>query len=717
VSAHRTHLAFLLHMHQPLYVDPETGRAAMPWVRLHGARSYLDVAWLLEQFPRVSLTVNFVPSLVQQLEAVVAGAPDAYEELARQPSWTPDERVLLLKSFFSVHWARNIEPRPRYRELLEKRGRKVPDGELPERARQFTDGELRDLTVLFHLAWLGFAARAIDPTIAALEKKGRDFNEADLATALAAGRAACAKVLPLYRALAARGQVELSSSPYYHPIVPLLVDSEVAHRAMPGAHLPERFSWPLDARLQIARGRDAHEKTFGAPPRGMWPPEGSLSPEAIAVYHSEGIGWLATDEGNLWRSLSSHGGAPRSALYRPYRTGGLEVVFRDRDLSDRIGFSYAFGDTQPGVDDLLGRARHAGYEASGSDDPPLVSVILDGENPWEAYPGSGEPFLRALFTSLEKADDLRATSIGGHLAAHPAREELAQVHSGSWIDSDFHIWIADPVKNRAWDLLSTARRQFQRAVDGGAGKDRTEPALEHLLAAEGSDWFWWFGEPFHSAEDATFDRLFRAHLAAAYRALGETPPTHLAEPVDRRAAGEEARQPRGLTTPIVDGKVSSYFEWLDAGCYDVPRGAAMAQGPLVTALRFGYDRARLYLRLDPTVEGRTRLAGATVEILVRDLGREVRLTGPITASTLRMQSRAREGEARFADGGAVGAMAFAEIVEVAVPFASIGFAAGARFEVVVSLLDGEVLLGRYPRDLPLALRVPDENFAADHWSV
>jgi len=715
-----THLAFLLHMHQPLYVDPATGRAAMPWVRLHGARGYLDVAWLLEQHPRVSMTVNFVPSLVEQLRAAADGEIDAYAELALRPSWSPDERRRLLERFFSVHWARSVETRPRFRELLEKRGRSPSPDELAERARSFTDGELRDLTVLFHLAWIGFAARAADPTVEELEKKGRDFDEADLRAALESIRVACARVLPLWRRLAERGQVELSSSPYYHPIAPLLVDSDCAARAMPGAPLPPRFAFPVDAREQIARARALHEETFGAAPRGMWPPEGSLSPEAVAIYRAEGVAWLATDEGNLWRSLDAveGGGQPRGALYQPWRFDGVDLVFRDRELSDRIGFSYAFGEPAASVEDLLGRVRAAASAAPQDGAPPLVSIILDGENPWEAYAGNGEPFLRALFSSLEEASDLRAVSIAAHLDEHPSRAALGRLHSGSWIDSDFHIWIADPEKNRAWELLGHARRRLERAIDAGAPPAAVEKARAHLLAAEGSDWFWWFGEPFHSNEDALFDRLFRAHLAAAWSALGDAVPSELEEPVAGCGGPSRAvREPRGLIRPTVDGRVGSYFEWIDAGRYDVERGSAMAEAPLVTQIHFGFDERNLYVRLDPAPGARDRLRRATVEILLRDDERELVLSAPIDARSLALRERLLDGATSFVERGACGELAFDEIVEASAPFAALRLAPGARAGLAVRLVEDGVQLARHPRESHLPLAVPDDNFAADHWTV
>ena len=693
-------------MHQPQYVDPRTGRALLPWVRLHGARGYLDVASLLEEYPAMRLTVNFVPSLVQQLEEVVAGAPgkeDEWQRIAELESWNDEERAFAVERFFSLNWDRSVRPRPRYAELLEQRERKQP----------FSDGDVRDLTVLFNLGWLGFAARKGDADIAALEQQGRNFSRQDLALVIARQRAACARVLPLYRQLAARGQVELSASPFYHPILPLVIDSEQARRARPDAELPPPFAWPVDAAAHITRGADAHARAFGSRPRGMWPPEGSVSPEAVAAYARAGVGWLATDEGNLWRSLAAELPHGRGDLYRVWRHGGVDLVFRDREISDKIGFAYAHGDADAAVADLMARARVcADASTAPAGEPALVPIFLDGENPWESYPGLGEPFLRALFSSLSSDPELKPASIGQHLDEAPARRELARLHSGSWIDSDFHIWIGDPVKNRAWTLLGRARARFERAVAEGLSAPQRDAAWERLLAAEGSDWFWWFGDPFHSMEDALFDTLFRAHLAGAYQALGLPPPRELDEPVaaHRPLADATVSAPYSFISPHIGGQ--RFYDWQGAGHYRVPRGAAMADTPLVSNIFFGFDRAQLYLRLEPADGRAAELAAAAVELHLSVGPR--RLLVRSTGSGVLVDEA--DGDKRSA---AVGEAAHGRTVELAVPFLRLGVKAGERLAFNVRLLsaDTQAPLARYPADGALTLTVPGDGFEAENWSA
>src|SRR5216684_2177684 len=423
---------FLWHLHQPEYRDPQTGRPILPWVRQHASRAYTDMAAALERHPQVKAVANWAPSLLSQLEAYVAGTQDADEQLARKPaeSLAPEERAHVLREGFSADWNVWVRPVARYSELLDKRGTDLRQIDLLERQAAFTAQELRDLQVQFVLAWMGFTARREEPRISELVAKERGYTEEEKIAAVDAQRRIASRIVPRWRELAERGQVEITCSPFYHPILPLIVDSDSARRAMPAASLPPRFSYPQDAREQVLRGIERARVEFGQAPHGMWPSEGSVSPEVIDLLAACGVRWCATDQGILERSELELGSALPDgypAHYHPYLAGAdhaVTVLFRDRELSDRIGFRYAKSDPREAAQDLISRIADTEPEA-------LVTLALDGENPWEHYPGSGEGFLEALYRGLA-GGAVRTVLPRDELREHPARARIARLHSGSW---------------------------------------------------------------------------------------------------------------------------------------------------------------------------------------------------------------------------------------------------------------------------------------------
>ena len=475
-------------MHQPDYTDPVDQQPVMPWVRLHATRGYLDVPVLAAEH-NARFTLNVVPSLLDQLEAYVNGGTDHWELLSRKPAetLTSEERAIVCTRFFHGHpTMRTLSPR--YRELEARRD------------TLHAPSDLRDLQMWSNLAWMGVVARR-DPFIAGLIAQDRDYSHGQVLAMLDAQRALVARVLPLWRSAP-----EVSLSPYNHPILPLLVNFEHARRSLP--HVPEgsvQFAWPDDARRQVREGLDRVEAVLGRRPDGMWPSEGSVGPEVAAICAAEGIRWLTTDEGVLHRSNRDHDATVRHAWW--VESAGLHIVFRDQELSDRIGFQYANWDGTHAADDLLNRVGTSG----------IVPIILDGENPWESYPDAGEAFLNRLFASG------RVCSIGDALASMP-KSTIRHLHTGSWIGADLGIWAGDPMDRAGWRRLAALRAAWEEA-------GRPESVWPHLRAAEGSDWFWWYGPEHHTEMRDLFDRLFNAHLEAGWRAMGRTPPEELSRPV------------------------------------------------------------------------------------------------------------------------------------------------------------------------------------------
>ena len=707
---------FLWHLHQPEYRDALTGQPLLPWVRMHATRAYTDMAAALERHERVRGVANWAPSLLLQLEAYVAGrAVDKDETIARKPvdSLPPAERAHVLKESFSVDWDLWVKPVPRYADLLARRGSDLRRVDLLRSQDAFTDQELIDLEVHFILGWMGFAARREEPLVAELVKKERLFTEAEKLALLDAQRRIAGKIVPRWSALAKRGQVELTCSPMYHPILPLLIDSDSARRAMPDATLPPRFHHPEDAREQVLRGLAHLEKTFGVRPVGIWPSEGSVSPEVLELFGQCALSWCATDQGILERSEVTS--APRTHTV-PWMCGSVAMFFRDRDLSDRIGFRYARAEPKAAVEDLLSRV---GAAPDGS----TVTLALDGENPWEHYPRSGEEFLDALYSALEReAHGVRAVLPRDLLRESRPAGAVSRLHSGSWIDANFRIWIGHPEDNQAWTLLGQARAVLAHAErEGRASPEQLERAREAALAAEGSDWFWWYGDDFQTENAPEFDALFRANVAQIYRQLGLAVPDRLGKPIiashkDRTQAQAIVTPPRRLIQPLIDGHAYGFYEWSGAGTYrpGASVGGSMYQGSGVFAqLWFGFSPRDLFLRLDPM-----RGADWTGELRIL-LSRE----GPTALSQreeklLRMPLRAAD-ECRVADerGRPGGEGRCGSIVEIALPLKDLGFAPGDRFHLLVRLLREDAEADRLPRYGDLELEVPDESFERVHWHV
>ncbi|MDP3716877.1 MAG: glycoside hydrolase family 57 protein [Acidobacteriota bacterium] len=615
-------LALLWHMHQPFYEDLATGEHILPWVRLHAIKDYWGMVALMGEFPGVRATFNLVPSLVVQVQAFAEDrASDRHLAAGLKPAeaLTADEAGWLVANGFHAPYGRMIAPYPRYAELHAAR----------LAGAAFTPADLRDLQVWHKLAWIDPDWLARDPRLVELIARDRDYTEADKVALRQIELELLRLVVPAYREAGERGQVELACSPFYHPILPLLHDSDVGLGTHPGAGRPRtRFARPDDARTQIERALAFHADTFGRRPAGMWPSEGSVSDAAVALLAESGVTWIATDEDILARSLGvalprdEFGHALRpEILYRPYRLGaaGPVALFRDHALSDRIGFHYQSWDAGAAAADFVDRVRTAGHRfaAATGGEVGTVSVILDGENAWEHYPGGGRPFLRALYSALAAAGDIRTVTMA-EAASGPA-VPLASVHAGSWINADFYIWMGHRDDHRAWSQLAEARDTFDRHA-GGVAADRRDQAFEELLIAEGSDWFWWYGDDHSSDHDQEFDELFRLHLRNAYAALGVPVPDELyVSNISTGAATELS--PAGVVSVRLDGRATSYLEWAGASRPSLVRPAGamheVAAASPITELLVGFDAsAGLCLRLAGPVVGLLSSGSATLVVLV-----------------------------------------------------------------------------------------------------
>ncbi len=722
----RVRLAFLWHMHQPLYREPVTGEYLLPWVRLHATRAYTDMAWMLDRHPAIRCTVNFTPVLLEQLEDYAEGrAHDRWLELTACPAadLTLDQRAAILRSFFMVGWEHNIQPLPRYWEILQKRGREIRHVDLHRLARTFTEAELTDLQVLFNLSWCGFGALADDEGLRALRDKGSDYDRADVEYLLAAQRKILAGVVPRWRRLAERGQVELSSTPYFHPILPLVCDSDSALRALPGLALPYRFAHPEDAHWHVREAIALHTRIFGAPPAGMWPAEGSVSPEALEVLAQEGVRWAASDEGVLLHSLDGSATRLRS-LYRPWRVsagagGAVRMLFRDRSLSDVIGFTYAKVPARDAAADFVANVQTCGgaWTEAGLQGAATVGVFLDGENAWEHYPSSGRDFLDGLYRGLEAASDVETVTMT-EATSGAEGDVIQRIHSGSWIESSYRIWIGHHEDMEAWTALGHARDSVAAAEEARQiAPEALAAARRHIYAAEGSDWFWWYGEDFSTELAVEFDSLFRGHVARAAMLAGAAPPREALEPIKRTGAvvdgdAKPLREPTVLLSPRIDGRETTYFEWQGGGLYrpGQHRGSMYGGAQAFCALHFGFDLGALYVRLDPAESpARSAEVATSLRISVHAADRTLEVALPVAPG-----AGVQPGRHADADAGEV---CFGEVLEAAVPFAPLGLKPGAHAAFTVHVLRGEVEVERLPRYGFVVFVVPDADFERIHWRV
>ncbi|MFH1390019.1 MAG: glycoside hydrolase family 57 protein [Candidatus Margulisiibacteriota bacterium] len=720
-------LALVWHMHQPFYKDLVTGEYFMPWVRMHAVKDYYDMVAVLDRFPDVHVTFNLVPSLLLQIEDYVHNnATDVLLDLTRKnPSdLTQAEKVSLLQYFFMANWETMVNPYPRYRDLLLKRGRFVSQAELAKVAKRFSPQELLDLQVWFNLAWFGFIYRHEDPVVKELLVKGKYFSSDDKKAVIQKQWEVMGKIIPKYKELSDRGQIELTTTPFYHPILPLLCDTNSAKEAMPLAKLPpSAFQHPEDAAAQISQAVDYFAERFGSKPAGMWPSEGSVSEAVIPLVARAGIKWLATDEGILERSLHKiemRGRAMAAAdLYQPYLVehDGAEVamIFRNHFLSDQIGFVYQRWAINDSLRDFASHLRNIRISLPDDGKNYLVPVILDGENAWEYYPDGGKNFLESFYQSLSDSKEIRTVRVSDYLKENPPQRKLTRLFAGSWINSNFKIWIGHDEDNLAWDYLNKARLALEPFK-----KEDQPVAWQELFIAEGSDWCWWYGDDHSSENDHLFDALFRKHLRNIYTLIGRVPPKYLDNPIKQmNAFVRPLKEPSYLINPVLDGEVTSYYEWLSAGVYDISkaRGAMHQSETLLRDIHFGYSLTDLYIRLGLNIsmysEEAKTFSFAVVFTHQVDRKYEIgfdRTKGYFAAHLYRMENHAWVLDREMRCG-------IAKIIELGVPFAALGVKPNDRLEFVVVISKDGQEVERWPKGGGINVTVPSDTYEQEQWSV
>ena len=717
-------------MHQPQYRDRATGRYLLPWTRLHALKDYWGMVKILEEFPDVHATFNIVPLLAEQIEEYVGGR---FQEpwfdivFAHAGSLQPEQKREALERGFQVN-ENFINRWPRFAELASQ----LRSGGAEACVAHWSLRDWRDLQVLSQLAWMDEEYLAKDPVVHALSEKGKNFSEEDKVALLEKQQELLSAVLLEYRRAAARGQIEISTTPYYHPILPLLCDSDIARVSNPHTPLPHpAFRYPEDAREQLLRARKFHERVFGKPPVGLWPSEGSVSDQALEIAMELGFKWFATDEGVLgrtrnkgfWRDAS---GYPENGpdLYTPWRLerAGKQLTgfFRDHYLSDLVGFVYSRMGAESAAEDFHRRIRAIGdREPQGR--TATVSVILDGENAWEYYPGNGREFLRRFYQRVEADPEIQVITMSEAIQAAADTPRLQGIFPASWIGANFDVWIGHSEDVRAWDLLRDAREAYerakarhaqQRATAAGDWAVKGTRAYESVLAAEGSDWCWWYGPEHSSANDPEFDILYRKHLTEIYNALGEPAPDALAHPIKRAPERGRSEAPAAYLDVKVDGRESSYFEWLGAGSYATDHRSSTMHGRqyVLGNVYYGFSPSNFWLRVDPIPEAIAQMADFQLRITIWD-SRETRITLRIDNERLAPGSVLEQAGVCLLHPEAAMSAAYEKILELSLARELFDLRGRRDLLVSVALWKGGLPVDVLPAEGVLQVLLGEENFA------
>jgi alpha-amylase/alpha-mannosidase (GH57 family) len=676
----------------------------------------------------VHATFNFVPLLAAQIEEYASGKfrePWFEVAFAAADKLEPAQRREILERAFQVNEI-YVQRWPRFAELQAQ----VRSGGAEACVANFNERDWRDLQLLSQLVWMDEEHIAKDPVVNALAAKGKDFTERDKDMLKEKQMELLGSVLPEYRIAAESGQIEISTTPYYHPILPLLCDTDIARVSNPHTPVPQPpFRCPEDAREQLLRARAYHERVFGKPPAGFWPSEGSVSDQALEIGMELGFKWFATDEGVLGRTRNigfwrDAAGYPENGadLYTPWRLqrAGKEIYgfFRDHYISDLVGFVYSRMGAVAAAEDLHRRIRAIG------DREPLgrtatVSVILDGENAWEYYPENGRQFLREFYRRVQDDPEMRALTVSEAVETNASAPVMQEIFPASWINANFDVWIGHREDVRAWDLLRDAREVYERHAERQAGGDsiateRLQRAYEAVLAAEGSDWNWWYGPEHGSVNDAEFDELYRKHLTEIYAALGEQAPDALAHPIKKAPERGRREAPESYLDVKVDGRESSYFEWLGAGLYitDSRGGTMHGRGRVLAELLYGFSQSHFYLRVDPVREAIAEIPDFQLRLTVWD-SRETRITVRVAKSKFAGCILEQAGVCLLHPESLITA-AYGKIIEVSIARELFDLRGRRALLLSVALWEGGLPIEVLPVDGMLELGLGEESFA---WKI
>ncbi len=545
-------VVFCWHMHQPFYKEADSGQYHLPWVYLHAMKDYTDIATLLSQIPGARSVVNFVPSLMiqiddyaTQLRAWLNGNQDALPDPLLNAlvaeTFSATDRKFLLESCFRLNHDRNMHRYSAYSRLFSM----AEHAKTQEVPQYLGSHFFTDLVTWYHLGWLGETVRNSHFVARRLFEKGQDFSLQDRKDLLALIASLLTDIPKQYRKLQEDGKVELSTTPYAHPIIPLLLDFETARETVEDALLPAEQSYPggeASSLAHIKKAREVHQQFFGCQPAGCWPAEGALSSDTMTLLDKDGFTWTATGESVLHHSLKKNEiDFDQRSLYQPWKiddhADSTVCFFRDDRLSDLIGFEYSRWDARDAVANFMHELAGIHHKTQGMKNP-CVSIIMDGENAWEHYHENGLLFLTTLFQEIASHSEYELTTFSEYLKTKPEVSHVPNMVSGSWVYGNLSTWIGDVAKTRAWDYLVDVKKAYDENYSK-LSPEQQEAAELQLRICEGSDWFWWLGDynPGDTVRD--FDRLFRQHIKKLYQMIDVPWPTTLEHSISQGGGDAE----------------------------------------------------------------------------------------------------------------------------------------------------------------------------------
>ena len=605
-------VAFLWHMHQPFYLD-SSGSLRLPWVFLHAIKDYYDMPYIADRF-NAKVSFNITPSLIEQLKLYEKKHLDTdyfLKLISQKPSeLSSKERNWVVKICKSSQFDTMVKPLTRYAELYDK--------------ENFDDNELLELEVLFLLSWCGNYLKKTNEVVKELLKKQKNYTNEDKQALLNELILFIKKILPFYKELYKKGKIEILTTPYTHPILPLLIDLTVAGEEF--EEISEGLSLKDDAEKHIERAIDIFNQTFDNMPYGFWPAEGAVSEDAVNMIKNHGIKWVGSDQDILLKSMDS------ADIYKTYDFGGILMGFRDKELSDKIGFVYKAYPTDKAIDDFIYQLKKIDKNYKN----PTVYVILDGENAWEFYPNNGYDFLSGLYEKMVEDESIELVKV----SELKADKELKNLSAGSWIFGNFSTWIGDNQKNRAWELLFLTKKDFLRHKEK-LDKENLNKIQDLFLMAEASDWFWWYGEGHYSEHEFEYDRLYRNNLIQIYEILGINPPAALFEPITKYSdVSAIIVRPKFEINPVIDGKITSFFEWLGSGVIDESRSFSTmdtARGP-IHKIYFGQNKEKLFVRFDGEIDELRRKGELLIHAKEFDMPLRISLKEPVFDENIEVAS-------------------------------------------------------------------------------